>query len=257
MGVDEALLQACAAGEDGFPCVRFYAWEPPTLSLGVHQEAASATEPEALGAMGVDLVRRLTGGRAVLHDRELTYTVVGRSREGPLKGSVMTAYRAISEALVAGLARLGVAAELSAGDPPVGFGSSEPCFARISPCEIQASGSKLIGSVQLQRSGCLLQHGSIPVRVDPDRLARATRAPEPLALRGLEDILGRPIDAAELADALAKGFEERFTTILQPGSLTPQEETSAAHLAKTRYQDPLWNLHRPRRRPSLTTTPDA
>ena len=99
MAVDDALLAACAAGAPGFPCVRFYAWSPATLSLGYHQDPDIAADPAALRAMGLDLVRRPTGGRAVLHDAELTYSVVAGCRQGPLAGPVMTSYRRISEAL--------------------------------------------------------------------------------------------------------------------------------------------------------------
>ena len=252
MAVDDALLQACIAGAVGFPCVRFYAWEPPTLSLGMHQDVAVAADAAALRRMGVDLVRRLTGGRAVLHDRELTYAVIAPSRHGPLAGSVMAAYRRISEALVDGLARLGLDAELSAGEAGGGPGDASPCFTRLSPCEVHVDGIKVIGSVQLQRGGCLLQHGSIPLRGDPARLARATGGAETGPLKGLEDLLDRELPLPELVEALAAGFAARLDAEVIPGSLTPAEEASARHLSRTRYASREWNDHPPRRRPRMT-----
>ena len=100
MAVDDALLGSCAAGATGFPFLRFYRWDPPALSLGYHQDAAQAADDSALQDLGLELVRRPTGGRAVLHEDELTYSVVAPCREGSLSGPVMQTYRRISEALV-------------------------------------------------------------------------------------------------------------------------------------------------------------
>jgi lipoate-protein ligase A len=250
MAVDDALLEACASGEAGFPCLRFYQWDPPCLSLGVHQDPARAVDEEALREMGIDLVRRPTGGRAVLHDVELTYAVVGPCRSGDLAGPVMTSYRRISEALVRGLTALGLEADLSAGDPPAGRASVEPCFARRSRCEIESRGEKLVGSVQLQRRGCLLQHGSIPLRLIPERLARATGGVAPVRAAGLEELLGRRVSPGELTGALADGFRDRFEAELTPGELSHGEECRVLDLEERRYRTAGWTRYPPRRRPS-------
>ncbi len=240
MAVDDALLAACAAGAPGFPCVRFYAWSPATLSLGYHQDPDTAADPVALRAMGLDLVRRPTGGRAVLHEAELTYSVVGGCRQGPLAGPVMTSYRRISEALASGLRRLGIAAFLSSGEAPGPAGPLEPCFVRRWRCEVEAEGAKLVGSVQLQRAGVLLQQGSIPLRMDGSRLTRATGGAQVPVLRGLEDAAGRPLEREELQSCFIAALEESFQIVLRPGLLEGEEEQRAQNLERERYGDPHW-----------------
>ena len=251
MAVDEALLEACMAGAPGFPCVRFYTWNPPALSLGFHQEARGAADLRALQDLGVDLVRRPTGGRAVLHERELTYAVIASSRRGPLAGPVMTTYRRISEALVQGLRRLQVPAELAAGDPRAGKRATEPCFSLLSASEISAAGAKLAGSVQLQRGGCLLQHGSIPLSLDRQRVEHATGGRLAGPARGVEQILGRAVEFRELADALAAGFAGQLGMRVRPGELDSSEEAAAERLVVQRYGRPEWSLIRPRRRTAV------
>lgn len=251
MAVDEALLEACAAGEPGFPCLRLYAWDPPALSLGHHQDAQRVADLDALRELGIDLVRRLTGGRAVLHAREITYTVVASSRGGPLAGPVMDAYRRISEALAVGLRRLGIDAALSRGDAPARRASPEPCFARLGRCEIEAGRRKLVGSVQLQRGGCLLQHGSIPLSLDREILARVTRSRAPVAAWGLEEALGRAVGRPEAEEALAAGFAQQFGLPLRRGGLTPAERDRARRLERERYGAAAWNLTVPGARPPL------
>lgn len=240
MAVDDALLTACAAGAPGFPCVRFYEWSPATLSLGYHQDPDTAADPAALRVMGLDLVRRPTGGRAVLHDAELTYSVVAACRQGPLAGPVMTSYRRISEALALGLRRLGIAASLSSGSPPGPAGPLEPCFVRRWRCEVEAEGAKLVGSVQLQRAGALLQQGSIPLRMDGARLNRATGGVQVPALVGLEAAAGRPLQREELVSCFTAAFEESFQIVLRSGVLCGEEERQAEALEQERYGDPRW-----------------
>ncbi|MGD8374960.1 MAG: biotin/lipoate A/B protein ligase family protein [Acidobacteriota bacterium] len=248
MAVDESLLWSCAGGADGFPCLRLYRWRPACLSLGFHQDAAGVADLRALEAERVDLVRRPTGGRAVLHDRELTYTLVASARDGVLGGPPMTGYRRISAALAAGLIRLGLAARLAAGEPEAGKWSAEPCFVRLSPAEVEVEGEKVIGSVQVRRGGCLLQHGSIPLRADPRRLARLTGATVGAAGGGVEDLLGRSLAPGELEDALSAGFEEVLGLPVRSGALDETERERARRLEASRYRTTAWNRGRPRRR---------
>jgi lipoate-protein ligase A len=251
MAVDEALLDACARGEPGFPCLRFYRWDPPAISLGHHQDAYRAVDLEALSAHGIDLVRRVTGGRAVLHSSELTYSVVGHGRNGTLAGPVMDVYRRISEAIAIGLQRLGLPARLSAGERPPARTSPEPCFARLGRGEIEVAGRKVAGSVQLQRGGCLLQHGSLPLRLDPERLSLLTGGTMRVPAWGIEDALGRPLLVGELEGALVAGFASRFQVALVEGRLTAWEESRAGELDRNRYGVAAWNRRVPARREPL------
>ncbi len=157
MALDEALMEAIRQGTP--PVLRFYRWAPPCLSLGRNQPAKDRYDQEALRRRGIEVVRRPTGGRAVLHHRELTYSVV--VREGVL-GSPRECYAAINRALVAGLRRLGVAAALQPRTTvraPVP--SLVPCFREPAEGEVVVEGRKLIGSAQYREAGVVLQHGSL------------------------------------------------------------------------------------------------
>jgi len=173
MARDEALLDSAERGSP--PTLRLYAWTRPTLSLGAHQPGSDA-DLDACRRLGVDLVRRPTGGGAVLHDAELTYAVAAQVGQGPFPASVIGVYERIAAALVAGLEGLGVSAE-SARTAGAGRSPAD-CFARPSSREILVGGRKLIGSAQVRRRGAFLQHGSILIAFDPLRLASVLPAGE-------------------------------------------------------------------------------
>ncbi|MGB9724207.1 MAG: lipoate--protein ligase family protein [Chloroflexia bacterium] len=253
MAVDEAILEACIAGEVP-PTVRFYRWQPPCLSIGYFQRAGREVDPDGCRALGVDWVRRPTGGRAVLHDRELTYSVVAREDEPAVSGSVLESYRKISAALVAGLRRLGLPAEMA---PPRAHSQvvrTAACFDAPSDYEVTLYGRKVIGSAQVRRGGALLQHGAILLEVDLDRQVGVLRLPpgmtrEALAaqlrsrLIALGEALGRPLSPEELAAALRAGIEATWGVELVEGELTPGERLRAASL-REKYRSPAWNERR-------------
>ncbi len=221
MATDEAILEATAAGDCG-PTLRLYAWEPPTLSLG-YAEPAADCDFDALLALGWGLVRRPTGGRAILHTDELTYSIIAAESHPLMQGDVLESYRRISRGLLAGLRRLGVEAAADAGR--AGRSGGNPvCFEVPSQYEISCGGKKLVGSAQARRLGCVLQHGAIPLRGDLARilqaLARADTTPERVRRRAatLADLLGREVEWQEAADAVCAGFAETFECFLPPGS---------------------------------------
>ncbi|HYJ79586.1 MAG TPA: lipoate--protein ligase family protein [Longimicrobiaceae bacterium] len=240
MAVDEALAETVRRG--GVPVLRLYRWRPACLSLGRHQPARGRYDTAALAARGIEVVRRPTGGRAVLHHRELTYSVAA---PGALLGELRTAYATINRALVAGLRRLGVDAGLqgvtgaSAPKP-----SLTPCFDLPVEGEVVAQGRKLVGSAQQRSGGVLLQHGSLLLEDDQSAvpgllLAGGTVAPAPASLAAL---LGRVPGWEELAGALAAGWEEALGVELRREALTADEEERAAALAE-RYAAPAWTWH--------------
>lgn len=208
MGADDVLL---AGGHSDFTyTVRFYGWRRPTVSLGYSQPYAEGFDEVLAAREGVDVVRRRTGGRAVLHARELTYSVAGPAEEGPLAGGIHSTYRAIATGLEAGLARLGAEVEVvrSRGrrrsrDQP------GACFAARSRYEILASGRKLLGSAQRRAAGRILQHGSLPLSRPDPRLWRVlgdTGPPAARASAGLWEVVrGRP-GRSRVAAALARGI---------------------------------------------------
>ncbi len=253
MAVDEAILEACIAGEVP-PTVRFYRWQPPCLSIGYFQRAGREVDPAGCRALGVDWVRRPTGGRAILHDRELTYSVVAREDDPAVSGSIVESYRKISAALVAGLRRLGLPAEVAPPrSHPPGVRTAA-CFDAPSDYEVTIYGRKVIGSAQVRRGGALLQHGAILLEVDLDRQVGVLIPPpgmthEALAaqlrsrLIALGEALGRPLPPEELASALRSGIEETWDVELLEGELTPGERLRVAAL-REKYHSPAWNERR-------------
>ena len=241
MACDVAVLGA--VGEEASPpTVRFYAWDPPAVTLGRHQPDPGVRERAALEELGVTWVRRPTGGRLVYHgsmDLELTYSVVAPIGVPPLAGGLIDAYRRIHEGLAAGLRRLGLAVELaprprSAGprlDPP----SRLACFAATVPWEIEIGGRKLLGSAQRRSRTAFLQQGSLPLAGDP------TAIPErvwPGSFAGssvitLSAAAGRAVGFAEVADALRSGLEATLNVRLSSGVLTDRERASVRARSRT------------------------
>jgi lipoate-protein ligase A len=247
MAVDEALLEAYdTPAPPSRPTLRLYGWTPPALSLGSRQPAAGAHDRAYLRAENIDLVRRPTGGRAVLHEHERTYALVASLGRAPFAGGVVDVYRSIARALVAGLRRLGLEADdgeaIEAGpDPgPLGF---PICFERAGAFEIAVAGRKLVGSAQVRRRGAFLQHGSIPMRADAARLSRAIGVGAGAArFLDLETALGRTVGREELDRALASGFAEIFDADVVAGTLTEGEAARAAQLRCWKYDSAAWTL---------------
>jgi lipoate-protein ligase A len=242
MAVDQALADTVRQG--GAPVLRVYRWSPACLSLGRNQPSDGYDRDE-IRRRGLDVVRRPTGGRAVLHHRELTYSAA--ARDGAL-GGPRQAYAAINRALVEGLRRLGVPAQLQpAGEARAPLPSLAPCFEHPVEGEVTAGGRKLVGSAQRGEGGVLLQHGSLPVHDDQSivpllmRPGAAVTPAEPPAT--LACLLGREPEWEELVDALAAGWEEGLGAALERTGLSPEEERRArAH--QERYEDPAWTWHR-------------
>jgi len=207
---DLELLDACVRG-DIRGVVRLYGFQPACLSLG-RMQPMSDVDLDECARDGVDVVRRPSGGRAVLHDQEVTYSVVCRSSDPVFGGRVLESCSRIHNAVAAGLALLGVSTqprELPADirrDAREGATVAD-CFARPAAHELlDARGRKLVGSAQARRGGALLQHGS--VLLDPPRAVRYLRTGNvhSTAGAGIRELLGRNVTRHELVEALAAGF---------------------------------------------------
>ncbi|BAS29443.1 octanoyltransferase [Limnochorda pilosa] len=270
MAVDEAILREAGAGRS-VPTLRFYRWDPPTLSLGRFQQAWGHVDLEACRRRRIGLVRRPTGGRAVLHDHEVTYAVVLPEVVG-LPASVTEAYRLLSQGLAEGLRILGVepqflrplprnakAAAPVAGEQGAAAAGAEGrgaaqdlsalCFEAPSWYELAAEGKKLVGSAQLRRHGGVLQHGSLLLHLDralaAELLGGGGRSEGVLqSAASLDEALGRPVSFEEAADALKQGFGRALGWQVTPAALTPREERLARWLAEHKYGSDGWNLDR-------------
>ena len=174
MALDEAILMSVTA-EEAPPTLRLYAWDPPCLSIGYAQPVADVDQ-KMLTKFGWDLVRRPTGGRAILHTDELTYAVVATSIDQHIGGGVLETYQRISRGLVASLTLLGMSVEVQPDlSIPEDQRSNPVCFQVPSAYEVTVNGRKLIGSAQVRRRGGVLQHGSLPLRGDITRICKVLR----------------------------------------------------------------------------------
>jgi lipoate-protein ligase A len=218
MEFDEKEAYRCAQSAD-YPTLRFYGWRPPAISIGYNQSTEDF-DIERISAAGIDLVRRPTGGRAILHSDELTYSVVMRLDDhGP-----RALYKFINEGLLHGLKYMGVEAELTGEGADFRqfykSPSSIPCFSSSAKCEIQYKGKKLVGSAQRRYGQAILQHGSILLGSDHRKIVDFL-APhlhqvkdtlfEEISARtiDLNEILGKSVTFTEAADALARGFADK------------------------------------------------
>lgn len=260
MALDEAILTDVLEGTSP-PTLRFYAWSPPCLSLGRNQPLADV-DLASCRAAGVDVVRRPTGGRAILHTDELTYSVSLLQTDPLAAGGVLESYRRLSEGLLTGLHRLGVQVSRAIGAPiaPSGRGVCQQrpatdltavCFERPSDYEITVAGRKLVGSAQWRAQGGVLQHGTLPLCGDITRIlgylsfAEEERESQRSVLRAraltLEEALGHTLAFGQVAEALAKGFAQALELTLVPGELTARERVRAAELRLSRYASPDWS----------------
>ncbi len=259
MAADEAMLLSHAAG-DNLPTLRFYSWQPAAVSLGYFQRADAEIDRAACLKQGIGLVRRLTGGRAVLHDMEVTYSLVVREDELYIPRGVTASYLFFSGGIVAGLARLGIDAQMQA---PAIVGARAPgrsirsaaCFDAPSHYELTVGGRKIVGSAQFRHNGVLLQHGSILLRFCPERMTdvmrldveaeRAAMTSE-LSRRAtdLSEVAGRQVEFAEVVEAVQAGIREKCGLEFVPGEWASKETVLIQELATNKYSTDEWNLRR-------------
>lgn len=250
MALDEAILEA-AGSHQVLPTLRLYGWAPPCLSLGFAQPVKDV-DRAALARNGWDLVRRPTGGRAILHTDELTYSVIAPSDEPRLAGGVLESYCRLAMALVNALQRLGLPAQAEKEYAlPAGAQAGEPvCFEIPSNYEITVAGKKLVGSAQARRKNGVLQHGSLPLYGDltritqalayPDESARARASARLLAHAANAQMLGRSLTWAESAEAFTVAFKETLNLGFREEPLTPTELRRANELVEQKYGNPSW-----------------
>jgi len=250
MAVDEVLAEAVAAGASA-PVLRLYRWDPPCLSLGFAQGVESA-DRAFCAARGIDVVRRPTGGRAVLHHLEQTYCVCAPLGVGPFSHDLQAAYQTICRGLVAGLRRLGVPAELS-GSPEGGMirpTEAIPCFVGPASGEVVVGGRKLLGSAMRRVGDAILQHGALLEGWDGELQAGCLGLADDGGLRPavvtLADVLGEAPAPAALSAALVAGFGAELGVRLVPSGLSAAERARAELLDRERHAHERWLVHRDR-----------
>jgi len=256
MALDRALLDL-APDSRSLPTLRLYWWVPHALSLGANQRAEGQIDWPALERDGYGAVRRPTGGRAILHAEEVTYSVTAPAPPG----GIAAAYAWLAEGLVAGLRRAGVEAELQRLRParPAGgavahsrsngvLATRHPCFSAAGRYEITARGRKLVGSAQCRARGWFMQHGSIllgPEHLNlPRYLCGADHESEIEKLRratiDCSSLLGRPLAPDDLVGPLTEGFARALGIEFEPGVLNRTERDSAERLCAEQFATRAW-----------------
>jgi lipoate-protein ligase A len=250
MAVDDALLEA-AQGDSYIPTLRLYSWNPPCLSLG-HAQHIREVNREALIKMGWDLVRRPTGGRAILHIDELTYSITGNTEQPILKGGILESYQKISQTFIQMLQKYSLDPR-SREESQQAKNQVEPvCFEIPSNYEITVAGKKIIGSAQARRKNAILQHGAIPLTGDISRIIKVLAYSDEdsrknAALRVLsrattiENQTGKSISWHQSAMDLVRAFEETHNLFLIKGELTAEEAVSAKRIELEKYGNKTWN----------------
>ena len=235
MARDVAMLEAVASDE-ATPTLRLYGWDPPCLSLGRHQ-GIEAVDLEFCRAEGIDVVRRPTGGRALLHHLELTYAVIAPLAVGPLPRGLQEAYRAICTALVRAVRTLGVDADLTGGEVNLQLPNPKttiPCFEAPAGGEVVVGGRKLIGSAMRAHGGAILQHGAILLDWDGRLQAGAMGLDDDGSLRPhittLTEQLGTEVLRADLERSITRAFAEELGIELEPGKFSGRERAREEQL---------------------------
>lgn len=258
MAIDEAILLSHSAGKV-LPTLRFYGWKPAAVSLGYFQRSRSEIDLDHCKERQIDVVRRLTGGRAVLHDAELTYSIVVREDDPQIPRTITASYCYFSKGLLAGLEKLGVKAEMTVPLAAYGQKKKQPasaaCFDAPSHYELTVAGRKLVGSAQVRKNGVILQHGSLLLRfsveqfVDLLRLSSIEKREQTIYMlksraTSLEEILGRPVTWEEVFRPMPEAFASALGIDLVSGELTAEEQAISIELAATKYSQDSWNMLR-------------
>ena len=245
MAIDEAVFRLNR--REGLPpTLRFFGWQPPAVSLGYFQKTSREIDVAACRQAGIDIVRRPTGGKAVLHEHELTYSLAAPADHPLFTGDIVGTYRVVSACIVEALRRLGLTPEIAfegrtaAGTPLEGY-----CFAAPSRYELLVGGRKICGSAQVRARGAFLQHGSLLADLDPMRIASVMGVSVDGVTKtttALREQLGRIVGYDDLARLLRGAFEDTLGVRLVESGLSPAEESLMQRLLSEKYSTDRWNL---------------
>lgn len=258
MAFDEALLNFVSRGEID-PVIRFYTWNPATLSVGYFQRLTKEIDTAKVKALGYGLIRRQTGGRGVLHDKELTYSVIVPESHPNMPSTITEAYRVISEGLLEGFKLLGFDAYFAIPRSEeerekLKQPRSAVCFDAPSWYELVVEGRKIAGSAQVRQKGVILQHGSLLQDVDIDELFylfifKNDRLKDKMKQAfvdkavAINDIAERHISIAEMESAFEAGFKKGLDIEFKPLKLTPSQLQEVDELI-IKYKSDEWNYRK-------------
>ena len=257
MAIDEAVLLE-TIHHNKPPTLRFYGWGRPAVSIGYFQELTKEINDDRCRLSDVKVIRRITGGKAVYHRDEITYSVAAGSSTGLFPNDIAGTYKIISLCLLRGLSNLGIHAKLAEA-ASIGAGK-EPdldtcCFSVPAGNELMVDGRKICGSAQTRIRGGFIQHGSMLMTFDPVETADmilSSDAPEYYvklrrSVTAVNELLPTPVSAETLCSALKKGFVDELGIEMTEGTLTPSEKALSRRLVK-KYESDAWNRERKKKR---------
>lgn len=257
MALDEALLTWHSEGLIP-PVIRFYSWQPAALSIGYFQKVEKEIDMEAVNRLGLGFVRRPTGGRGVLHEHELTYSIIVSEDHPDMPETVTAAYRVLSEGLLEGFKNLGLDAYFSVPDTDAKRADlknpkSAVCFDAPSWYEMVVEGKKVAGSAQTRQKGVILQHGAILLDLDVEKLLSVfkfsseeakerMRSKIPEKAVSINSIRKEPATIEECIRAFKEGFEQALSIELEPYTLSEQQFADVKALEEKKYANAEWNF---------------
>lgn len=242
MAVDDYLFRSL--GEKPQTTVRFYSWENPTASLGYSQKADKVLDVQYCQNNGIDVVRRITGGKMVLHFREVTYSICS-SDSSVFTDKLSDSYRLISEALMKGLEKMGLDSVLAEESPSSYARGNLPCFSYPARNEVEVNEKKIIGSAQKRVGSTFIQHGSIPLEDDRDLLRKISfleESEEDVRLISLSQALGEEVKFDWAVDLFIAGISDYFRVELVPRSLAENERETVSQIQRERYNNANWTF---------------
>jgi lipoate-protein ligase A len=252
MAIDEAILESVAAGRSR-STLRFYGWTPACVSIGFGQPIGDV-DRAACSRRGWHVIRRPSGGKAILHVDELTYSVCAPPDEPRVTGGIVESYGRLATGLLAGLRGLGLEpAEAKPEYGPEQEAEGPVCFDGPARYEITVAGRKLVGSAQARPKGGIMQHGTMPLTGEITRIIDGLVWNSPSARRSarerlsrraltLQEALGRAITFEEAVVAMTDGFRVALGLTLVPGDLTPEEEEAVERIRREKYVNDSWTL---------------
>ncbi len=252
MAIDEAIFRENQR-VGGPPTLRFYGWHPSAVSLGYFQDSGKEVNEEFCRSRGIDIVRRLTGGKAVFHQNDLTYSLVAREDNPLFPAGIIGTYLIISQCIINGLSQIGIEARMETGRRLLDCDDLKSfCFSVPSQYEILVNGRKICGSAQARSNGSFLQHGSLLLDFDPDMTCSAISRgfiPRQDYLDHLErsvtsvnTVARTPISAEELNKIMRESFKRMLSIDFSDEDLTAEEEILKNKLMKEKYMTDQWNI---------------
>lgn len=245
MAVDEFLFQSL--GEEPKTFLRFYTWERAAASLGYSQRVSKVLDVDYCKKNGIDIVRRITGGKLVLHHKEITYSVCSSDKE-TFPANLRESYSLVSKALMRGLERMDLSPCLADAPPDFYMRGNLPCFYFPARNEVEVMDKKIVGSAQKRVGSKFLQHGSIPLEEDEELLMSVSfldGAKDSIRMISLHQALRRKVSFDWAVDHLKAGFSDYFGIVLRPKVFEDDEMQAIQKIQKERYESEAWTFLRP------------